>query len=97
MSFYPAFRNQRYSKGMQILLEISDRVVARAQEKGLEIEAYVRQVLADVGEKDSVEWTPFGPGPYTPQEAGQNIRELRKKNILGGLKIKDLIHEGHKY
>jgi hypothetical protein len=25
------------------------------------------------------------------------IRELRKQNMLGGLKAKDLIHEGRKY
>ena len=31
------------------------------------------------------------------QEAAARIRELRKEVILGGLKIKDLIHEGHKY
>src|SRR5262245_48913074 len=29
----------------------------------------------------------------TPQEAAAHIRELRKGNTLGGLKIKDLIHE----
>jgi Arc/MetJ-type ribon-helix-helix transcriptional regulator len=31
------------------------------------------------------------------QEAAVRICELRKGVILGGLKIKDLIHEGHKY
>jgi Arc/MetJ-type ribon-helix-helix transcriptional regulator len=31
------------------------------------------------------------------QEAAARIRELRKGVTLGGLKIKDLIHEGHKY
>jgi hypothetical protein len=30
-------------------------------------------------------------------EAVDRIRELRKGNKLSGLKIKDLIHEGHKY
>jgi hypothetical protein len=33
----------------------------------------------------------------TPAEAVADILELRKRNRLGGLKIKDLIHEGHKY
>jgi Arc/MetJ-type ribon-helix-helix transcriptional regulator len=34
----------------------------------------------------------------TPAEAVADIRELRKGITLGGLKIKDLIHEeGHKY
>ena len=31
------------------------------------------------------------------QEAATRIRELRKGVTLGGLKIQDLIHEGHKY
>jgi hypothetical protein len=30
-------------------------------------------------------------------EAIDRIRELRKGNKLSGLKIKDLIHEGHKH
>jgi hypothetical protein len=33
----------------------------------------------------------------TPAEAVAHIRESRKGVTLGGLKIKDLIHEGHKY
>lgn len=31
------------------------------------------------------------------QEAAARIRELRQGVTLGGLKIKELIHEGHKY
>ena len=31
------------------------------------------------------------------QEAAARIRELRKGVTLGGLKIQDLLHEGHKY
>ena len=30
-------------------------------------------------------------------KAIDRIRELRKQNTLGGLRTKDLIHEGHKY
>lgn len=33
----------------------------------------------------------------TPAEAVAHIRESRKGVTLGGLKIKDLIHEGHRY
>jgi hypothetical protein len=33
----------------------------------------------------------------TPAEAVAHIRESRKGVRLGALKIKDLIHEGHKY
>jgi hypothetical protein len=83
---------------MQVLVEIPEHVAAQAQKKGLAIEPYVQQALNRLAEADEEgSWTPLGGGPYTPEEAGRNIRELRKKNILGGLKIRDLIHEGHKY
>ncbi len=32
-----------------------------------------------------------------PKEAARRIREISKGLSLGGLKIKDLIHEGHRY
>ena len=38
---------------------------------------------------------PGAPGP-SPAQAVADILELRKGATLGGLKIKDLIHEGHK-
>jgi hypothetical protein len=41
-----------------------------------------------------------GPAPErkkTPAEAVAHIRKSRKGVRLGGLKIKDMIHEGHKY
>jgi len=33
----------------------------------------------------------------TPAQAVADIREIRKGVTLGGLRIKDLIHEGHKF
>ena len=33
----------------------------------------------------------------TAQEAVDRIRELRERNTLGGLSVKDLINEGRKY
>ena len=41
--------------------------------------------------------TPPSHPAKTPAEAVADILELRKRNRLGGLKIKDYIHEGHKY
>jgi hypothetical protein len=40
---------------------------------------------------------PPAPSTKTPAEAVADILELRKGVRLEGLKIKDLIHEGHKY
>jgi Arc/MetJ-type ribon-helix-helix transcriptional regulator len=39
--------------------------------------------------------TPEAPHRKTPAEAVAHIRQSRKGITLGGLKIKDLIHEGH--
>jgi Arc/MetJ-type ribon-helix-helix transcriptional regulator len=39
----------------------------------------------------------LGSSAKTPAEAVADILEIQKRNRLGGLKIKDLIHEGHKY
>ena len=41
--------------------------------------------------------TPPSHPAKTPAEAVADILEIQKRNRLGGLKIKDLIHEGHKY
>jgi hypothetical protein len=53
---------------------------------------YVEEMLARQVIAGEVR-TPRGPG----SEAIDRIRELRKQNTLGGLRTKDLIHEGHKY
>jgi Arc/MetJ-type ribon-helix-helix transcriptional regulator len=39
----------------------------------------------------------LGPSTKSPAEAVADILELRKGVRLDGLKIQDLIHEGHKY
>jgi len=39
----------------------------------------------------------LGASTKSPAEAVADILEIQKRNRLGGLKIKDLIHEGHKY
>jgi hypothetical protein len=85
---------------MQITLEIPDELATEAENRGVSVESYVKE-LVDVARKPrpEIKWRSLslGPGPYTPEEAVRNIRELRKKNTLGGLKIRDLINEGRKY
>jgi hypothetical protein len=81
---------------MQITVDISEKVAARAEADGVSVESFVQKAVEDAVEsKTDFEWV--GPGPYTPQQAVQNIRELSKGLTLDGIKIKDLIHEGHKY
>ena len=59
-------------------------------------EEVIERALETLAQKESV---PFDLGPATksPPEAVADILELRKGVRLEGLKIKDLIHEGHKY
>jgi Arc/MetJ-type ribon-helix-helix transcriptional regulator len=50
------------------------------------------ETLAKDGEQSRLE-----PPTKTPAGAVADIREIRKGLTLGGLRIKDLIHEGHKF
>ena len=59
-------------------------------------EEVIERALEKLAEKEP---RPFriGVSGKSPAEAVADILELRKEVRLGGLKIKDLIHEGHKY
>ena len=82
---------------MPVTLELPEAVAIEAQAKGVAVETYVQELVQDSLALKKQGWSRFGPGPYTPQEAVKNIRELSKRLTLGGIKIKDLIHQGHKY
>jgi len=84
---------------MQITIDVSEKVAAQAEANGLSVEKFAEQVVENAAvAKPRIEWDSFGPGPYSPQEAVQNIRELSKRLTLGGdVTLKELIHEGHKY
>jgi hypothetical protein len=56
-------------------------------------EEVIERALETLAQKGSV----LLPLSKTPAEAVADILEIQKRNRLGGLKIKDLIHEGHKY
>ncbi|MGH9436101.1 MAG: hypothetical protein ACRD06_08900 [Terriglobia bacterium] len=59
-------------------------------------EEVIERALETLAERES---THHGRAtcPKTPAEAVADILEIQKRNRLGGLKIEDLIHEGHKY
>ena len=57
------------------------------------VEEVVNRALETLAEKDP----PAVEGKRTPAEAIAHIRQSRRGVRLGGLKIKDLIHEGHRY
>lgn len=59
-------------------------------------EEVIERALETLAQKESIPFQ-LGRATKTPAEAVADILELRKGVRLGGLKIKDLIHEGHKY
>jgi Arc/MetJ-type ribon-helix-helix transcriptional regulator len=59
-------------------------------------EEVIERALETLAQKESTSYQP-GSAAKSPSEAVADILEIQKRNHLGGLKIKDLIHEGHKY
>ncbi|OFV96976.1 MAG: hypothetical protein A3F68_05705 [Acidobacteria bacterium RIFCSPLOWO2_12_FULL_54_10] len=59
-------------------------------------EEVIERALESLALRESVH-SRRGPSAISPAEAVSAILEIQKRNRLGGLKIKDLIHEGHKY
>ena len=77
---------------MQVKINIPDRLAEEARARGVSVEVYVEQILNG----QSLDVTNVDRAKAVGQ-AIDRIRELRKGNKLGGLRIRDLIHEGHKY
>lgn len=78
---------------MTITVSVPHQLADRAADQGLSVEAYVERLAHQAAQSEAPPQTP----KRTPAEAVSHIRESRKGVTLGGLRIKDLIHEGHKY
>jgi post-segregation antitoxin (ccd killing protein) len=76
---------------MQVTVNVPEELAKQARARGLAVEAYVEEVLARQSRQSA------SKDLRTVGEAIDRIRELRKGNTLGELKIKDLINEGRKY
>jgi len=74
---------------MKVTIKIPDKLAADARAHGVSVEVYVQDLLA----RQALETN----GEQSARAAIDRILELRKGNKLGGLRTKDLIHEGHKY
>ena len=75
---------------LEIQPEIEAQLAAEARARGLALDLYVVEKLKEprlIGL----------PRQHSVSEAIDNIRALRKGNVLGGLKIKDLVEEGRKH
>ncbi|HXM17013.1 MAG TPA: hypothetical protein VN933_17340 [Candidatus Eremiobacteraceae bacterium] len=84
---------------MQVTVNIHDELAAQAREKGLSVEVYVEQILAEQrnGNGADMKLAPSESNTADVKDVIARMEELRKGVTLGGLNIKDLIHEGHKY
>lgn len=82
---------------MQVTLEIPEKVAQRAEATGVDVATYVQRLIARDSDGGEVRVARFGPGTKSAQEAGEDIRELRKGLTLGGVKIAELIEEGRRY
>lgn len=74
---------------IQLLPEIEAQLAAEAQDHGLPLNRYIEKIVSGRA-VTSIKRHSVG-------QAIGRIRALRKGNTLGGLKVKDLIHDGHKY
>lgn len=76
----------------EITIKVSDQLAAEARAHGVSVEVYVQGILARQAHGGD------GEGHLQSVRAAiERILALRKGNKLGGLRAKDLIHEGHKY
>ena len=76
---------------MQVTINVPDHIAADAATRGQALDAYVEEVLARQAQQ-TVQDT-------SRRSAVEEMREFGRKcgATLGDLKLKDLIHEGHKY
>jgi hypothetical protein len=74
---------------IQLQPEIEAQLAAEARARGVALDRYIEKIVISRTVEDPVQHPVAG--------AIDAIRELRKGNNLSGLKIKDLVHEGHKY
>ena len=76
---------------IQLELEpaLEAKLAAEAEAKGLRLDRYIETIVAT----RPMEQLSKG----TVSKAVDTIFELRKGNKLGGLSIKELIHDGHRY
>jgi len=79
---------------MQVTVDIPDEIAAQLQVRGLALEKCLQALVASAPASSTLRLNVLGPGSYMPEEAGQNIRELRKGVLLNGISVRDLVEEG---
>lgn len=74
---------------IQLQPEVEAQLMAEARDRGLALDEYVEELVSARAATKV--------GRRSVGEAVDRIRELRKGNKLDGLRIQDLIHEGHRH
>jgi alkanesulfonate monooxygenase SsuD/methylene tetrahydromethanopterin reductase-like flavin-dependent oxidoreductase (luciferase family) len=76
--------------------DVVDRLTEEARQKGLSLDNYLLQTVLQ--KKTSNTLSDEAAKRQAREEAGRNIRELRRGNVLGSdLTIRDLIEEGRRF
>jgi hypothetical protein len=75
---------------IQLEPETEARLTAEARARGLSLNRYIVEKLAEARPLEP-------PRQRSVGDAIDTIRELRRGSKLGNLQIKDLTHEGHQY
>lgn len=76
---------------MQVTINIPDQLAAEAAAKGLAVDVYVEKVLAEQTQRHA--------SHDERKTAIEEMRDFARKHgaTLGDIKLRDLIHEGHRY
>jgi len=70
--------------------EVKAKLAAEAQARGVDFERFIVEKLTGTASPSRVQRDSIA-------QAIEKIFELRNGNLLGGIAIKDLIHEGRKH
>ena len=77
---------------MQVMVNIPDELAAQVAARGFALETYVRGLMEEkLSQGTSSEWSAAAGG-----RGDARICE-RHGTTLGGLDLKSMVHEGHKY
>ncbi len=84
---------------LQITLDGQTEAIVRAQlalGHARSPEEFIERAITAFSGKDARRYS-LGASRKSPSEAAADIQELRTGVTLGGISVKDLAHEGHKY
>lgn len=89
---------------MLMTVDVPEKIVRDAEIHGITVEQELQRLAHAEREPDLTGLVPIGRQFATPEEAAaarreavERMREIASRNTLGGISIKELVHEGRKY